>query len=275
MSKIKQNYFTTGEFAKLVGVTKHTLFHYDKIGIFSPEIKEKNDYRYYSFFQVEAFYVISALKELDMPLKDIKAYLDRRSPYELISLLENEEKIIDKKISELLKMKSVISGKVKLTKEVFNIDTNKISIERCEEELLVLTECTSITNEKSLALAVANHVKYCEENKVFSPHSMGEMLSIEDIENGIYDKYDYFYTRVYEENKKIKQYKKEAGLYLIAYHDRGFYTINEAYNRILKFAEENNLKLEGYFYEDILLDELSVSSYDEYLIKISIEVKIQ
>lgn len=274
MSKIKQNYFTTGEFAKLVGVTKHTLFHYDKIGIFSPEIKEENDYRYYSFYQLEVFYVISALKELDMPLKDIKAYLDRRSPNELISILENEEKIIDKKISNLLKMKSVISGKINLTKEVFNIDINKILIERCEEELLVLTECTSITNEKSLAFAVANHVKYCEENEVFSPHSMGEMLSVEDIKNGIYDKYDYFYTRVYENNKKIKPYKKEAGLYLIAYHDRGFYTINEAYNRILKFAEENNLKLEGYFYEDILLDELSVSSYDEYLIKISIEVKM-
>ena len=48
MKNNKQNYFTTGEFAKLVGVTKHTLFHYDKIGIFSPEIKEDNYYRYYS-----------------------------------------------------------------------------------------------------------------------------------------------------------------------------------------------------------------------------------
>ena len=98
MNKNKQNYFTTGEFAKLVGVTKHTLFHYDKIGIFSPEIKEDNDYRYYSVFQIEVFYVISALKELDMPLKDIKAYLDKRSPKELISLLEEENKIIDEKL---------------------------------------------------------------------------------------------------------------------------------------------------------------------------------
>ncbi|MDU4892145.1 MAG: MerR family transcriptional regulator [Clostridium sp.] len=67
-----QNYFTTGEFAKLVGVTKHTLFHYDDIGVFSPEIKKDNDYRYYSVFQIEAFYVIYTLKELEMPLKEIK-----------------------------------------------------------------------------------------------------------------------------------------------------------------------------------------------------------
>ena len=27
---------TAGEFAKIVGVTKHTLFHYDEIGLFRP-----------------------------------------------------------------------------------------------------------------------------------------------------------------------------------------------------------------------------------------------
>lgn len=30
----QERYIKTGEFAKLVGVTKHTLFYYDKIGLF-------------------------------------------------------------------------------------------------------------------------------------------------------------------------------------------------------------------------------------------------
>ncbi len=274
MNKNKQNYFTTGEFAKLVGVTKHTLFYYDKIGIFSPEIKLDNDYRYYSVFQIEVFYVISTLKELDMPLKDIKSYLDKRSPKELISLLEKEKNIIDEKINSLIKMKKVIEGKLSITKDIFNIDTNKISIERCEEELLVLTECCNVTNEKSLAKAIANHVKYCDKNEIYSPHSMGEMIHLENIKKGMYENYDYFYTRIYEGNENIKLYKKEAGLYLIAYHNKGFYTIDQSYERILKFVKDNNLELEGYFYEDVLLDELSVSGYDEYLIKISIKVRI-
>lgn len=57
MNENKQVYFTTGEFAKIVGVSKHTLFHYDKLGIFSPELKGENEYRYYSAFQVEPFFV--------------------------------------------------------------------------------------------------------------------------------------------------------------------------------------------------------------------------
>ena len=272
MSKNKQNYFTTGEFAKLVGVTKHTLFHYDEIGIFSPEIKGENDYRYYSVFQLDVFDVIATLRELDMPLKEIKAYLDRKSPKELISLLEKEEEIIDKKIDKLLKMKKIISQKIKLTKDVFNIDIEKISIERSEEELLVITENMPISNEKNIAISISNHVKFCKENNIQSAYSIGDMIDIENIKNQQYDKYSYFYTKVSEDNGKVQLYKKKAGLYLTAYHQGGWATIDGAYKRIMKFAEENKLNLEGYFYEDVLLDELSVSGYEKYLIKISIAV---
>ena len=71
--------FTTGEFAALCGVTKHTLFHYDEIGIFSPAIRGENGYRYYAPAQIEVFQVIAVLKELGMPLAEIRAYLDREA----------------------------------------------------------------------------------------------------------------------------------------------------------------------------------------------------
>ena len=33
----RKDYLTTGELAQLMGITKHTLFHYDDIGLFQPE----------------------------------------------------------------------------------------------------------------------------------------------------------------------------------------------------------------------------------------------
>ena len=68
----QERYIKTGEFAKLVGVTKHTLFYYDKIGLFSPEIKLENGYRFYSFDQLDVFDVIQTLRELDVSLEEIK-----------------------------------------------------------------------------------------------------------------------------------------------------------------------------------------------------------
>lgn len=80
MEQRNELYFTTGEFAEILGVKKHTLFHYDEIGLFSPAVKEENGYRYYFVWQMDAFEVIRALQRLGMPLGEIKAYMQERSP---------------------------------------------------------------------------------------------------------------------------------------------------------------------------------------------------
>ena len=72
----RDNYMTTGEFANLMGVTKHTLFHYDDIQLFKPEIVTKQDYRYYSLYQMETFNTIMLLKDLGMSLEEIKIFLN-------------------------------------------------------------------------------------------------------------------------------------------------------------------------------------------------------
>ncbi len=45
--KKNKTYFTTGEFAKLFGIKKQTLFYYYQCGIFKPDLTGENGYRYY------------------------------------------------------------------------------------------------------------------------------------------------------------------------------------------------------------------------------------
>ena len=85
-------YMTTGEFARRMGVTKNTLFHYDNIGLFLPEIVDTNDYRYYSIYQMEVFDTIIILKEMGMPLNEIKEFMDHRSPESLMEFFEKRIK---------------------------------------------------------------------------------------------------------------------------------------------------------------------------------------
>ena len=44
-------YLTTSQFAKIHGVNKRTLHYYDDIGLFSPNKKGDNGYRYYDISQ--------------------------------------------------------------------------------------------------------------------------------------------------------------------------------------------------------------------------------
>lgn len=268
-----QNYFTTGEFAKLVGVTKHTLFHYDKVGIFSPKIKGENDYRYYSAFQIEAFFVISTLKELGMPLKEIKQYLDSRGPESLVELLQKEQIKIDNKINKLKSMKELISQKIEITKSYFDVDLNEISIIKQEkDEFLLLTDVVHWTDDKGLSLALSNHIKSCSKNKILRPYSIGQILDLSSIENGDYYAYKYFYTKVSRSFKRTIAYTKKSGDYLSIYHTSGYSDIDKSYKKLLIFAKNNNLKLDGYIFEDPILDELSVVGYDNFVVKISCKI---
>ncbi|WP_254214025.1 MerR family transcriptional regulator [Clostridioides difficile] len=69
---MEKQYFTTGEFAKLCGISKHTLIFYVKLGIFFPEFIDKNIYRSYSVFQYDTLDILQSLREIGMSLEEIK-----------------------------------------------------------------------------------------------------------------------------------------------------------------------------------------------------------
>jgi len=263
-----QIHLTTGQFAKLNHVSKDTLFHYDKVGIFSPEIIASNGYRYYSIYQSDVFSVITILKELDMPLKDIKQFLDNRSPEKLILLLEQEDKALTMKINHLEKMKHLIAEKIKVTKEAVELNTSEISIEQKEEQFLVITNSKPLTQDKNIYDSLHYHYNYLDEFNIIPSASEGWMISVDNILNGDKKRYDYLFTRVNQ--SKYANYKVEKGSYLVTYHNEGYSKIEQSYNRLIKYAKDHELVLEGFFYEDILLDELSVKGSEKYLVKISV-----
>ena len=84
-------YMTTGELARLMGITKETLFHYDEIGLFQPEIVKENGYRYYAINQMEVLNTILLLRDLGMPLKEIKFTLEERSLDKMMQIFQDRE----------------------------------------------------------------------------------------------------------------------------------------------------------------------------------------
>jgi DNA-binding transcriptional MerR regulator len=266
-----QIHLTTGQFAKLLDVRKDTLLYYDKVGIFSPEVIAPNGYRYYSIYQADVFNVILILKELNMPLKEIKQFLDNRSPKKLLGLLEKEERALAKKISELEKMKKLVVEKINDTKQAMEVNTLDILFEsKKENQYVVVTDAKPLTHDKNIYDSIQLHYKYLEEHDIIPSASEGWMIRVNDVLNGETNKYDYLYTIVDEPT--YANHMMEKGTYLVAYHDGGWSSIERTYKRLVNYAKDHDLVLKSYFYENILLDELSVKGFEKYLIKISVQV---
>ncbi len=67
---------TIGAFARLTGLTPKALRHYDAIGLLQPAAIEANGYRAYDRSQLGDGRTIRRLRELDVPLEDIRAVLE-------------------------------------------------------------------------------------------------------------------------------------------------------------------------------------------------------
>lgn len=101
-----------GRVASLYNITVQTLRHYDKIGLFRPEITNPDTgYRYYSFLQLRELEYILFLRRLDFSLPEIQAAMDEMAQgAELGDILRKRDAALEAKIAELQALRSTIAG---------------------------------------------------------------------------------------------------------------------------------------------------------------------
>ena len=243
MSEINKKYFSTGEFAKLCNINKKTLFHYDEIGLFKPEKVLENGYRYYSTYQLEVFNVIYTLKDIGMPLKEIKNFMDKRNPDNIVEIFEYETSEIQKEIEKLKRKQEIISNKIKIIKESKNISQD-IFLQHQEEEYIILSNNIDKTKEPLDDLNSTNP----------------------------YD-YSYYYTKVNKNPNNKNITIKPEGDYVVGYFKGYFSQAHIFYEKLMSYINKNNLTVVGYAYEDVLIDEVAIRNINEYVLKISIQIK--
>ena len=93
-------YFTAGELASVFGISKQSLLYYDKIHLLSPDFISENGYRHYSIAQYLDLEIIVNLRSLDIPINDIKIYLENRSREQLDEIFRKKDRICQETIRE-------------------------------------------------------------------------------------------------------------------------------------------------------------------------------
>ena len=88
------------EIARLFHLHPDTLRYYEEKGLLHP-LRGESGYRMYTIQDVCALNVIRSLRELDLPTEDIRAYLERRSVEETLSLLDRQESLLEEKLASL------------------------------------------------------------------------------------------------------------------------------------------------------------------------------
>ena len=95
-----KQFYQIHELAKLFDLCPDTLRYYEEKGLLHP-VRGENRYRMYGIQDVCTLNIIRALRELKIPTRAIRAYLERRSVGETLSLLDREEALLRRRMAEL------------------------------------------------------------------------------------------------------------------------------------------------------------------------------
>ena len=120
-----------GKVASLYGITVQTLRHYDKIGLFRPEVTNpETGYRYYSLEQLRQLEYILFLRRLQFSLPEIQATMDEfRAGKDLIDVLSQKDRQLQSEIDDLQSLRTTIQS-------LFHLhDTRQISLNQLRIEL--------------------------------------------------------------------------------------------------------------------------------------------
>ncbi|MCM0650180.1 MerR family transcriptional regulator [Clostridium swellfunianum] len=117
---------TVGELAKKMDTTVRTLQYYDKEGVLKPSAQSEGGRRLYSNKDMVKLHQILSMKFLGFSLDDIKNRLiSLDTPQEVANLLNEQAKIIKKKISSLTEALSAIEALQDEVKQMHIVDFEK------------------------------------------------------------------------------------------------------------------------------------------------------
>ena len=117
--------YTTGEIAKLCGVSVRTVQYYDDRGILIPSELSEGGRRLYSDDDLKRMHIICFLREAGFPINSISALFAEENPENIISILiDQQESALREELAEHQKKLDLIEGIKKELKEIKNFSVN-------------------------------------------------------------------------------------------------------------------------------------------------------
>lgn len=262
---------TIGQFAAMHGINKKTLMWYDEIGLFKPAaINPENGYRCYNYYQSPILETILLLRELDVTIPEIQAFMQNRSAANLKCLLDEKISQLDLQLIHLQAVRKTLQNHQQDMATLLTMDLSEISIVEKEERCLVTVDIDKdITFEKEVELITAETAKY-QLGRLHNA-SYGSMIPVDSLRHGSFDNYTHLFIETPLLERRSGLHIQPKGKYVRAFHKGSWDTMPLRYQAILAFAREQELTLSGYSYEKGI-NETVIDHIDDYIVQIEIPI---
>jgi len=266
----RKEMFSVAQFAKFTRTTRDTLMHYDKIGLLSPRLRGKNNYRFYSSRQIAVVNLIRTCQAFGMTLTEIKHLKTNRTPELIDELLEKQIKHVDEEIDEWVRARKLLVLLKKTIRSVLDVNEDEITVQFVPAEAIILGPLNDYSQGRTDYDALFSFYRFYNETypDLDLNYPVWGTFSEERIMRRDWvwpDRY-YFYNPEGHD-------RRPAALYAIGYTRGGYGQSGKLYERLLDYIDANGFEIGGPAYEEYPLNEICVPESKNYLMRIMITVR--
>lgn len=271
----KSSLFSIGDISKIFHLSPGSLRHYETLGILIPEyVDPETNYRYYSARQFEILNTVRYLRALDMPLPQIADFFRNRD-IDVIEdkLLIQKQQVIQKK-KELENIEKKINNRLHQITDAKNSELDTIREIICPPIRIIRFSGSLKLRSQDEIEASVGMLSEKEDEPVVFLGKVGFGISEKNLLSADYDKYDYIFLVVEDEDKysgKVETIPEEP---CVSVRFRGSH--GEAalqYRRLTDYMKSKNLKIAGASREITLIDYGITNDTEKFLTEITIPVK--
>ncbi|MCC8165247.1 MAG: MerR family transcriptional regulator [Planctomycetes bacterium] len=257
------------EFARLSGISRPNLIFYAECGILKPEAVGPNRYRYYGAHQLEAAYLLMTLKDLGMPLREIRALAAERTPEGIATIFIDQKAKIEQAIS-VLRQKRLMAQVYIDTLGQMTRDRRQGGILQKElpaESLVLGPPIRDFRRENARENFIDFYNDVAGRGIPFG-FPLGSVVEKKRLLGRTENETRRLYFRV-----PASRTRKKTGLYVVGYGRGDFDRSSRLYPKLYDYIANHDLEIAGHAYEDYILNSILVSDPDKYVMRLSIHVR--
>jgi len=267
--------FTIGEMAKMHNIAESTLRYYDEKGIFHPStVDPQTNYRYYTIDQFSLLDTIKFLRQLNIPLKEIKKYIDERNPAYALNLLEKQQEMMLKKQREIEYALAKMEHRIHLIKEATKAKAEQMVIKEIPRRKITAIAVAPNTTDDMFEYYIHSLQKNMRQmdDSLFSGDigvtvaKKGLMQNEFQAYSSVFILLDYMPFQVHSSDE-IKE-----DTFACVYHHGPYEETDETYKKLMKYIDQEGYEISGDAIEIALIDWSVTENPEEQVTEIQIPI---
>lgn len=268
--------FLIGELAHLFNISTDTLRYYDKIGLIKPDIKGHNGYRYYSMRSFLKLSRILFLKDLNIPLEEVKEYMGNKNTEKLVDLLEEKHADLDLKIQSCLNLQAKIQQKLDLLASASH-SAEKIQLKQLPQRLLLYVDGPSVHESSDTKDTLKRYSHLLKHSSWITEGQIYTSVSENDLKKRVFQHFKYVFEIPQSDPTPDTELTTllPLGTYACFLFIGAYNHIERHYNTLLNWIETNGYEVIGDSIEKNIVDYDFSDRDDEFVSELQIPIRLK